>query len=566
VQLDSKKYHKSKQVKPATIVWMLVLLNFVLGLMVLLFPNAERGFVVDGKVPFIHLLDGEVVSDSADFRLQFVSATDLLNPKERVIVDLDTVLGNIDLDTAIEEVVIVDTSFTEPELYRRIQYATKRNSSLNTFFEALSSVEEGDNTLIRILHYGDSQLEGDRISDYLRNKMQNRFGGYGPGIVLPIDISHSRLSIRQSESRDWQKYAIYSKKRHPERHYGIGGSSYMFTGKYFVKVGEDTIVSRLYDSLIATTEWISKAKLDSVSALDSSNYATILRPFDTTKFQLDTAYKPVYEQKDASQSWLKFRCASKSYLRVRNFSQVSLLYSSSDTINMTVSIDGRERVKTLLPAPYGTKVLLHKGLVSNQVMLKFSGTSPVIFGVMLDGEQGIAVDNFPMRGSSGTGYSIINQTIYKRQLQKTQSKMVIMQYGINVIPNPQRNYGFYKRMFSRELEAIKKAMPDMSILVIGPSDMSRKVAGEYVSYPNIEKVRNAMQEAAYENNCAFWDLYGVMGGENSMVGWVNNKPTLAAKDYTHFNSRGAKYIGEMLYNAIMSDYTAWKSEQQQFNP
>jgi len=563
LQLDSKKYHKSKQVNPATIVWMLVLLNFVLGLVVLLFPTGEQRFEINGKIPFVHLVNDE---SSSDFTLQFVSAIDLMYAKEKVVVNLDSVLSDIDLDTTTEEVVIVDTSYKEPQLDRKIQYVKTEKTSLDGFFQALYDVEKGSEKLIRILHYGDSQLEGDRISDYLRNKMQNRFGGYGPGIVLPIDVSRARVSIRQSESRDWEKYAIYSKKRHPQGHYGIGGSSYMFTGKYFVKIGEDTIVKHVYDSLLEKRVWMSKAKLDSNSALDSSKWGIVFIPFDSSKFHLDTIYKPVYEKKESEYSWLSFKCATKSYPRVRTFSHVKMLYSSSDTVNMVVSIDGVQHIKTFQPAPYGTEVTLHKGMVTNEVLLKFTGTSPVLFGLLFDGDKGVAVDNFPMRGSSGTGYSMINQSIYKRQLEKTNVELVIMQYGINVIPNPQKNYNFYKHMFSKELEAIKRAKPGVSILVIGPSDMSRKVVGEYVSYPNVVKVRDAMKQAAYENGCAFWDLYSVMGGENAMVGWVNNSPTLAAKDYTHFNARGAHYIGEMLYNAIMSDYTTWKAQKPVLTP
>lgn len=565
MQLDSKKYHKSQQVSPATIVWMLVLLNIVLGLFVLLFPSSERNFVFNTKPPFIHLVDNEA-SDSSDLTLQFVSAKDLFFAKEKVVVNLDSVLGDVDLDTTTEEVVIVDTSYKEPQLDRKIQYVRTEKTSLNGFFKALYEVENGSEKIIRILHYGDSQLEGDRISDYLRNKMQNRFGGYGPGIVLPIDVSHARVSVRQSESKDWEKYAIYSKKRHPEGKYGIGGSSYMFTGKYFVKIGMDTIIKPVYDSLIQKRIWVSKAKKDSTSMLDSTNWRLVMVPFDSAMFHLDTIHKPIYERKEAEYSWLRFRCATKSYPRVRTFSHVKMLYSSNDTVEMVVSIDGVQKKKTLYPAPYGTEVSLHVGQVTNEVFLKFTGNSPVLFGILLDGQKGVAVDNFPMRGSSGTGYSMINSTIYQRQLEKTNVELIIMQYGINVIPNPVKNYDFYKRMFSRELEAIKKAKPGVSILVIGPSDMSRKLGGEYVSYPNIVKVRDAMKQAAYENDCAFWDLYSAMGGENAMVGWVNNSPTLAAKDYTHFNARGARYIGEMLYNAIMSDYSAWKAQQTNVAP
>ena len=35
----------------------------------------------------------------------------------------------------------------------------------------------------RMIHYGDSQLEGDRITSYLRNRFQKIYGGSGPGFI-----------------------------------------------------------------------------------------------------------------------------------------------------------------------------------------------------------------------------------------------------------------------------------------------------------------------------------------------------------------------------------------------
>jgi lysophospholipase L1-like esterase len=62
--------------------------------------------------------------------------------------------------------------------------------------------------------------------------------------------------------------------------------------------------------------------------------------------------------------------------------------------------------------------------------------------------------------------------------------------------------------------------------------------------------------------CAFWDLRDAMGGQNSMVSWVNNKPSLAQSDYTHFNANGAKLVGEMLYNALNNAYEDYKKRVQ----
>ena len=60
----------------------------------------------------------------------------------------------------------------------------------------------------------------------------------------------------------------------------------------------------------------------------------------------------------------------------------------------------------------------------------------------------------------------------------------------------------------------------------------------------VEKIR----EIALKNGCAYWDMYRVMGGHNSMKSWVQQK--LGGPDYIHFTRNGAARMGELFYNAI----------------
>ena len=154
-----------------------------------------------------------------------------------------------------------------------------------------------------------------------------------------------------------------------------------------------------------------------------------------------------------------------------------------------------------------------------------------------------------MRGSSAVGFNKMSQELYHKQLEVLNVRAIILQYGINVIPNIRSDYEYYKSLLTKQLQSIRAANPGVSILVIGPSDMSKNEGGTMVSYSNIPLVRDAMREAALSSGCCFWDLYEAMGGENSMVAWVNKG--LAQKDYTHFSYKGSKYISEMLFDALM---------------
>jgi hypothetical protein len=84
--------------------------------------------------------------------------------------------------------------------------------------------------------------------------------------------------------------------------------------------------------------------------------------------------------------------------------------------------------------------------------------------------------------------------------------------------------------------------------------MSTKVKDKYVTYELLPSVVEALKKAAISTGSGYWDMYEAMGGHNSMPGWVNAKPELAAPDYVHFTPRGSALISNMFYNAFMLEY------------
>jgi lysophospholipase L1-like esterase len=120
----------------------------------------------------------------------------------------------------------------------------------------------------------------------------------------------------------------------------------------------------------------------------------------------------------------------------------------------------------------------------------------------------------------------------------------------------------YGKWFSRQISMLKKMNPNAQVIVIGPSDMATKVNGEFTTYPLLPVVKNALKQAAFENNAAFWDMYEAMGGKNTMLEWAASDPPLAAKDYIHFSPEGAKKIATLFYDALLKDYESYKAQQK----
>ena len=96
---------------------------------------------------------------------------------------------------------------------------------LDAFFETLSNSDSG-NKLFRIAHYGDSQIEGDRMTFELRKLFQSKFLCEGVGYVPMQDITDPVSYIRKTDE-SWIRYTVFTNKIKGAS-YGQGGSVYRY--------------------------------------------------------------------------------------------------------------------------------------------------------------------------------------------------------------------------------------------------------------------------------------------------------------------------------------------------
>jgi hypothetical protein len=484
--------NKSVQVKPLRL---LLLLFYLLLIQIALefLPN-EIDWLGDGikiKIPKISALWNKPQEDYADIskiREQFEDKKGEKGNKKDSTTN----------EQAYSENFLPDSLRINHKL--RIQYPKGDSTILNDFFETLHYLEKnkGKDTLVRVLHFGDSQLEGDRITTNLRDRFQDQFGGCGTGILNIVDKMNSKLSIVQNTKSYWQNSGAYGIKynRSLPNYFGVTGECYKLAPAENIK-GEVTYIKSAHAK--PKEQRVERIKLMYRNPDSPIEVSLKIPSLPDEKITLEKSDKPQvldYELKNP-------------------FQQV------------TIQLDAKDK-------------------------------SPEIYGVALDCKKGIAFDNIPWRGSSGVEFTNMNRENFKRQLKQLHVKFIILQFGVNIVPSPVEDYTFYKNMLLQQLKMLKEIAPEVSILVIGVSDMSWNRRGVYESYPNIEKIRDAQRKAAFESGCAFWDLYEAMGGKNSMPSWVFAKPIpLAGKDFTHFTPEGAKIVSEMLYKALLVEYAKY---------
>ncbi len=192
---------------------------------------------------------------------------------------------------------------------------------------------------------------------------------------------------------------------------------------------------------------------------------------------------------------------------------------------------------------------------SSKFSLKCTEGQPILYGLNFENGDGVYVDNFSFRGNSGTSLSQLDQAMLADIDSMIPYRLVIVHYGLNVIGHGVTDYSNYQKSMERTLNHIKKCFPKASILLIGMTDKGYKNKGTWESDPAVLYLLKAQKEMSVHQDIAFFSLYDAMGGDGSIVSWVQDSiPKLANADYTHMNHHGskrlAKYIDQYIQNSF----------------
>ena len=178
--------------------------------------------------------------------------------------------------------------------------------------------------------------------------------------------------------------------------------------------------------------------------------------------------------------------------------------------------------------------------------------STLFYGATMDGDAGIAVDNFSLRGTSGLSLRSIPMHTLREFGRERPYDLIVLQYGLNVATELGRNYDKYIAGMHTALEHLKEAFPQAGILIVGVGDRDYKTEeGELRTMPGVKNLMRYQQNLAADAGVAFWNLFEAMGGDCSMVRLVEAKPAMANYDYTHINFRGGKHLAQLLYEALV---------------
>ncbi|MBO6026782.1 MAG: hypothetical protein J6P73_06000 [Bacteroidales bacterium] len=422
---------------------------------------------------------------------------------ETEALDVDSVLSNVSKSF---EMTVSETLLDSLEFFRdyltinpnRIYLPDNDYSYFDSLFYYLENAQK-DQKRYRVIHYGDSQIEMDRITSVLRERMQEIFGGSGPGMISAVKRISS-ISLTQSYSGNLTRFAL---------------------------VGDSTSRKASHNRYGVMTQFCQTSGQSTVN-------------FSTTK-------------------------NSQAYPKAKEISHVAMLIgNNSNGFKATLKADNVQSEPKEYAENAGITLIewelpgnISKGSITMQ-------GSAEIYGVMLDGGYGVAVDNNALRGCSGTIFTRINKSLMKKSLEALNVKMIILQFGGNRMPmiHGTKNVVGYANELDTQIKYFKEVAPQATILFIGPADMGKSVNGKVTTWPGLPELNDSIKAMVLRNEVAYWDMFHVMGGEGSMAQYVKHKPALGSPDHIHFTFLGAQEIGNDLAKSLIIYHDFYELRQR----
>ncbi len=347
-----------------------------------------------------------------------------------------------------------------------------------------------DSTFV-VVHFGDSHIQLDHFSGAIRAHLQQAFGDCGEGVLFPYSACKS-FGPKHLESQmggNWICNTVLNNKESD----GLGVTGY---------------VMRTQDP---------NAQMSFRYLLDSAVLAGL--PAGAVSRKTVT----IWHGKDDFELELACGECGTSVVRERTNSERNICC---------------------------TKIYNYPA--QSELQLRFKSASPDgqfrLHGISFDPptHAGIQYHHCGVVGAQFVHF-IRNAPLAISQLAALKPDLIMFSYGSNE-GYIGFNEGQYDIGIQNLMQAIRHELPKVNFLFMTPPDT--RAGGK--TPPSTPLINAHLRKLAEQNGAALWDLYTVMGGDNSVMYWLQHK--LARADKLHFTRSGYVLMGDLFTLAFMESY------------
>ena len=250
---------------------------------------------------------------------------------------------------------------------------------------------------------------------------------------------------------------------------------------------------------------------------------------------------------------IDMRCQSRVYAEHLDTVQRAIVYfTPSDGLTMRCSVNGTD-MGEIYTAPDSAEntveALMLKGKIG-RINVGVNGQGR-FYGIALEGNKGIVLDCFSMRGSSGYHIGTVPEKTLQRFRELRKYDLIVLHFGLNMASPTVRTYEPFKRKFKECVEVYRRLFPDASLLLVSMNDRDvRESDGKFHTMKGVLDLVETQRTIAQDEHIAFWNLQQAMGGEGSMARLQQEGK--ANRDYTHINFKGGEVLGKIFFDVLQN--------------
>ncbi len=254
-----------------------------------------------------------------------------------------------------------------------------------------------------------------------------------------------------------------------------------------------------------------------------------------------------YAYRGNSGDWSEYQAISGQTLPDAQF-----FYSAEQAAQIRVELSDTTYTQSLEPdGPKQMQCLSINSKGSSRLRLSLIEGNITSYGISLESTSGIIVDNISMRGNSGLLALSTDTELTKAWRQYHDYDLIVLQYGLNVASNKQRNYQGYASKMQQVITYLKGVYPHSSILLLGVSDRAQRSAQGLQTMLGVEYLHKTQRQIAHDNGIAFWSTLEAMRRLGGIV--YMSEHGMAAKDYTHITHKGGQLLAPKLIEAFITE-------------
>lgn len=388
--------------------------------------------------------------DMGNTHLRFTNLHNLLQDREPVAIKSG--------DTTIHQSLRLQDSV---EYYHRLvdsgdlRFWLPEPHYFDSFWQAVETARE-QGRMVRILHYGDSQIEMDHITGRLRAYMQQTYGGGGPGMI-PFQTITPSFSIRQSSNGELTHLAAF-------------GDSLAVRSK-----GD-------YGPMMQSFRLVSGEGATTVKSSTSSHADSRIKQFSRIKL--------IYN--------------SHGGMSV----DLSTLKGKKEKRHTSISHSGIASADFVLDTATSAFHLAVNGSADLYCILVDDSCGVAVDNIPMRGCSG---QQFTLVGE---------KMLTEAYNQMDIGMIIMQFGGNSVpYIKDTKAISTYCKSIGKQIDHVRKCCPEAKVLFIGPSDMSHRSRGEMQTYPMLPDLIDSLAATATAHGAAYWSIYHAMGGWNSMLQW-----------------------------------------------